>query len=947
MSSLSRIILAVLSLSLLSCLLCAGEGNLRSLDLAGTWRFNLDPRDEGVTDGWFKERLPERIHLPGTLTAQGFGDKVSMRTKWTGDLQPAWTEDPYYKQFQGDENFRMPFWLQPERLYVGAAWYQRDLDLPAEWVGQRVVLFLERPHWETRVWLDGIEVGRCDRLGTPHEFELGTTLKPGAHQLSIRIDNRMLVNVGPNSHSVSDHTQGNWNGIVGRIELQATPPLHVADARVFATLADGLVRAEVSLGGAAAGRLHASLRYVGPLRIADPEESCNVDFKDGKTLVEFRLGSRARAWDEFAPHLYSLRLQPEGGAAKEVSFGFRDVRKDGARLMLNGHRLFLRGTLECAIFPIEGHPATDIDSWRRIIRICKAHGLNHIRFHSWCPPEAAFVAADEMGFYYQVEASSWANQGAEIGSGLPLDAWMEKESEEIIRRNGNHPSFLLFCYGNEPHGPKHKTWLADFVTRWKARDPRRLYTTGSGWPVLPGSDYHSSPDPRIQEWGAGLNSLINAKPPTTNYDWSGWVAEHADAPTVSHEIGQWCVYPDYKEISHYTGPLKARNFEIFREQAGRNGVLRYAERYLRASGRLQTLCYKADIEAALRTPDFGGFQLLDLHDFPGQGTALVGVLNPMWEEKGYVSADEYRGFCGPVVPLARLERLVYLAGETVHASLQLAHFGPADLTTPVLWELKEGGEVLASGRLAETTGVKAGGLRELGKLAIPLPDRGRAARLELVVHNEEARASNSWNLWVYPNSADKPEPASVLVTETLDAKAESRLAEGGTVLWLPPAMRIRGDPMRGKVEFGFSSIFWNTVWTKGQAPHTLGVLCDPAHPALAGFPTEDHTDYQWWELIHGSTPFILTQFPDLDPVVQVIDDWVTGRKLGLVFEVRVGKGRLLACAVDLRSGLQERPVARQLRASLLSYLSQPGPSNLASARLPELRALVTEANAGK
>jgi len=784
-------------------------------------------------------------------------------------------------------------------------------------------------------------MGSCDRLGTPHEYVLDQRLKPGRHQVTLRIDNRMIVNVGRNSHSVSDHTQGNWNGVVGAIELRAGLPVHVAETRVFATLADGRVRAELRIEGSDKGRLQARLNYAGPLRINESTETAEVEYREGRAIVEFQLGRQARAWDEFTPNLYSLSLQPEGGERTELRFGFRDLGKDGAKLLINGHRLFLRGTLECAIFPIEGHPATDLESWRRIVRICKEHGLNHIRFHSWCPPEAAFIAADELGFYYQVEASSWANQGAEIGSGMPLDAWMHQESEDIIRRLGNHPSFVLFCYGNEPHGPQHKEWLAQFVADWKAKDPRRLYTTGAGWPVLAGSDYHSSPDPRIQHWGAGLNSIINAQAPSSTYDWSDWVREHADAPTVSHEIGQWCVYPDYKEISHYTGPLKARNFEIFREQAERNHVLKYAERYLHASGRLQTLCYKADIEAALRTPDFGGFQLLDLHDFPGQGTALVGVLNPMWESKGYVSAEEYRSFCGPIVPLARLDRFVYEAGDTLLTKVELAHFGAADLRTPFLWELRDGERVLASGKFALAESLKLGGLRSLGEIKTVLPDLGRAAQLELVVSNPEAKASNRWNLWVYPKKPALSLDPAILISPVLDAAVEAKLAAGGTVLWLPSSDSIKGDPRTGRVEFGFSSIFWNTVWTQNQPPHTLGILCDPSDPALVGFPTAEHTDYQWWELIHGSTPFILSAFADLDPLVQVIDDWVTGRKLGLVFEVRVGKGRLLACAADLQSGLEKRPAARQLRASLLNYLSTPASRPLYPMQLDDLRALVT------
>ena len=347
-------------------------------------------------------------------------------------------------------------------------------------------------------------------------------------------------------------------------------------------------------------------------------------------------------------------------------------KKDG-RLAINGVPIFLRGTLECCIFPLTGYPPTDIDAWRRIVKICKAHGLNHIRFHSWCPPEAAFIAADEAGIYYQVESSAWAsNGGAEIGSGMPLDAWIDVETARMIREYGNHPSFLMMAYGNEPGGPNYKNWLQEWVARWKAKDARRFWTTAAGWPLMPGSDYHNMPEPRIQGWGQGMRSIINAEAPRTDFDWSDHVNVHPDAPFVSHEIGQWCAYPNYGEIPKYTGFFKAKNFEVLQEMAKRNGLLPQAKDFLMASGKLQTLCYKHDIEAAMRTQAFGGFQLLDLHDFPGQGTALVGVLDAFWDSKGYVTADEYARFAGPVVPLARLKKMTWQTNETLEADLQLS-----------------------------------------------------------------------------------------------------------------------------------------------------------------------------------------------------------------------------------------------------------------------------------
>ncbi|MGL5020066.1 MAG: sugar-binding domain-containing protein, partial [Luteolibacter sp.] len=554
------------------------------VDLSGEWRFALDPQDAASTvtpDQW---RFPDRIRLPGMVTAQGFGELPSIKTEWTGE---GWRYPEMFREWQADGNFKFPFFLQPPRHYVGPAWFQRDVEIPAAWKDSRVLLHLERVHWQSRVWLDGKPVGDGDSLGAAHEFDLGP-LKPGRHVLTLRLDNRLdPVNVGPLSHSVTDHTQGNWNGIVGKMELRSMSVSRIQDLQVYPK-ADGSLKVVVSGTLVENGRVSAQVRQIGadesPVVLETKAVTRNPDGRFQVQLVG-KTDKAPRLWNEFDPTLYELTAellttQGKRFEKKSVRFGFREVGTKDGRITINGRKSLLRGTLECGIFPLTGHPPTDVDSWKRIIRICKAHGLNHIRFHSWCPPEAAFIAADELGFYYQVEVSSWANQGAEIGSGRPLDAWIEKETARMLAVYGNHPSFLLMAYGNEPAGPNHAKWLQEWVARRKAEDPRRLYTTGAGWTIMPGSDFHSSPDPRIQAWGGGLKSVINGEAPRTDFDWSGFVKKHSDAPVISHEIGQWCVYPNFREIGKYTGFFKARNFEIFQETARRNGLLEQADDFL-------------------------------------------------------------------------------------------------------------------------------------------------------------------------------------------------------------------------------------------------------------------------------------------------------------------------------------------------------------------------------
>ena len=721
------------------------------IDLSGAWKFAADLADSGLTatpDQW---KFPDTIQLPGQVAAQGFGEKPSMKTQWAG---VGWKYPDLFKEWQAPDNFKIPFFLQPPLHYVAPAWYQREIEIPADWAGKHALLHLERVHWQSIAWVDGKQIGKCNSLGTPHEFDLGA-LPPGKHVLTLRIDNRIVdVNPGFLAHSMTDHTQGNWNGVVGKIELRPVAALRVEEARIEASLAEKSVKVIVTANGKRKGRVTAKVRYAGPLRDLFESAAVSVDLTDGRAELTIPIDREPRAWNEFAPHLYKAEIVLESASGKDQrseTFGFRDLGKKDGRLAINGVPIFLRGTLECCIFPLTGYPPTDIDAWRRIVKICKAHGLNHIRFHSWCPPKAAFIAADEAGMYYQVEASAWAsNGGAEIGSGMPLDAWIDVETARMIREFGNHPSFLMMAYGNEPGGPNYKKWLQDWVARWKAKDGRRFWTTAAGWPLMAGSDYHNMPEPRIQGWGQGMRSIINAEAPRTDFDWSDHVKAHSDAPFVSHEIGQWCAYPNYGEIPKYTGFFKAKNFEVLQEMAKRNGLLPQAKDFLMASGKLQTLCYKHDIEAAMRTQGFGGFQLLDLHDFPGQGTALIGVLDAFWDSKGYVTADEYARFAGPVVPLARLKKMTWQTNETLEADLQLCHFGPVDFKgLEPIWKLTDGESIVAEGTLPARD-LADGGLRDLGAIRVPWIKLKAPAQLKLTVGASGQKFSNDWSVFVYP-----------------------------------------------------------------------------------------------------------------------------------------------------------------------------------------------------
>lgn len=896
-----------------------------SIDLSGEWNFKIDSLDEGVVENWFNSKFSETIKLPGSMNENGKGFDVTAKTVWMGNMwnDSLWYTDPKMEKYRQKGNVKVPFWLTPNKEYTGAAWYQKKVTIPENWKAKKIDLFLERVHWESQVWIDATKVGMQNSLGTAHNYKLSDLLTPGEHTITIRIDNRIKdIDVGKDAHSISDNTQSNWNGIIGDLKLIATSKIAIGKVKIFPNVADKKVKIVIQVEGDVSVDQKASISLIANEKSSS--NSINELKKDiqinvnQEVVLEYDMGENPKLWDEFNPNVYQMQITLNsklGTDTKSIDFGMRTIKKEKTVFKINGKQIFLRGTLECAIFPLTGYPPTNVDEWKRIYKTIKKHGLNHMRFHSWCPPEAAFIAADEEGVYLQIEASAWTT----IGDGEPIDKWLFKEGEDIINAYGNHPSFIMMAYGNEPSGKNHKEYLKGYVAHFKKLDTRRMYTSAAGWPIIDNLDYFNNSKPRIQGWNQNLNSVINAKAPQTEFDFSN-IINSTPMPYVSHEIGQWCVYPNFEEIQKYTGVLKPKNFEIFRETLADNGMADLSKQFLKASGKLQALCYKADIEAALRTKNMAGFQLLDLHDFPGQGTALVGVLDAFWDEKGYISPDEFKAFSGQTVPLARLAKRTFSNTDTLNVKVEVAHFGEKTIkdVTPV-WKLTDiEGAVFANGTF-DKTNIKIGNGIQLGAINLSLLKVDKAQKLTLSVEVNEFK--NTWDLWVYPNETPAiTNENNVKVVDKLDASTIDYLQKGGNVLLNITKGDIAPDK-GGDIGIGFSSIFWNTSWTKEQKPHTLGILCDPKNPALADFPTEYHSNWQWWDAMTNSNAIILDDLPKMTPIVRVVDDWFKNRRLGLVFEAKVGKGKIIMSGIDLHTNLDTRLEAKQLLYSLKKYMT--------------------------
>ncbi len=914
------------------------------INLSGEWQFQIDREGKGVAEGWYRQDYPlnDKMALPASMPQQLKGDDISVDTKWVGSLyDSSYFFNPYMKKYRNPgKDMKLQFFLTPDKHYVGKAWYKRTVVLPEGEDVPMYTLYLERPHITTEVWVNGEKVDEeQNSLSVPHVYYLYGLLKPGENTIAICVDNDPeTVKVGQDSHSVTDQTQGDWNGIVGKMELRpfnaidyvaVYPDVDTKTARVHVDMLD---RKE---GQKATIRLKATAFNTERQHVVESEPVV-VTLSDTKTTsadITLKMGDGMLLWDEFAPQLYKLEVEVKTKdgyvSRKETVFGMRKVEIRNKMFYVNGREVLLRGTVENCDFPNTGYPPMDLEAWLKVFKTCKSYGLNHIRFHSYCPPEAAFLAADMTGFYIQPEGPSWPNHGVRLGRGEPIDKYLMDESVAIANEYGNHPSFTFYAFGNEPAGNWVK-WSTDHVAQMKAYDPRHLYcgfSVGGGWAWQPGSEYAVKAGARgLNEWARKApESVVNFEQNITTYNGKDMPNTPITMPFVSHETGQWCAFPNFDEIGKYTGVNKAKNFEIFRDLLRDNGMASRAHDFMMASGKLQALCYKAEVERTLRTPKYAGFQLLSLNDYSGQGTALVGVTDVFFDNKGYISDREFREFCSPIVPLAKIKKFTYQASETFEADIEVSQFSSQTLenATPHWVVYQEGTEAYASGDLP-TKSLPIGGNIDLGKVSVPLSGITKPTKMTLAVTIPGTEARNHWDFWVYPTPATgtvkydkKLYPAGVYVTDSLDEKALKTLKKGGKVLICAA----------GKVTYGkevvqqFTPVFWNTSWFKMRPPHTTGIFVENTHPIFDLFPTDYHSDMQWWELVNRTQVMQFTDFPtDFQPLVQSIDTWFVSRKIGMLFEANVGKGKLVMTTMDITRNLSERIVARQMRESILNYM---------------------------
>jgi hypothetical protein len=575
--------------------------------------------------------------------------------------------------------------------------------------------------------------------------------------------------------------------------------------------------------------------------------------------------------------------------------------------------------------------------WVNLWKLYKDWGLNYVRFHSWCPPEAAFAAADEVGIYMEPEVNDWSRFNT-----LRQDSFAREESRNVFKKYGNHPSFAMMALGNELSADT--TILRNLVDFWKNTDNRRLYTGKiAGSPILDNFQWYNAgqfkdiPTRYHGVPGGGWpphdrSTFFHTMAPQTTIDWSEAIRVFG-RPLIAHELGQRCVYPDViNEPRKYTGSLKPAYMDIARDQLTERGMLDQVPAFVRAAGKWQVELYKEEIEANMRTTGIAGFNLLSLQDFPGQSTAPVGLMDVFYETRGYVKAERFRHFCSPVVPLARMKKRILENDETFTADLEMYNFGKNPIKSASVYCIIKDtlGKVIFK-KVFTNQAFPIGNNLKIGSVSLALQSLKAPAKYKMEVGITNSAVSNEWNFWVYPKSGDLDLTGfqnlsglnSIVIAHDLNKNVKKSLDEGKTVLLL-----LNQSQLKGKLGICFADFYWTGFGLFGGESSTTGMLCNPAHPVFKYFPTAYHTDWQWWDLLTNAHPMILDEFAeknpfpkDYRPLIQMIDSWKVNRKLGVLAEGNLGKGKIMICSIDLEKDLDKRPATRQFKYSLFKYLN--------------------------
>lgn len=858
------------------------------INIEGFWNYKEDREDVGIKENWYEKLLVENlIKLPGTTAEANIGDPIEIEAKMSKEAVNR---------------------LREHYSYLGAMWYQKTIFIPYEAKDKEVYLYLERSMLETMVWIGDDFVGSFDSLSVPHKFRITDFVEPGKdHKVTIRIDNRDKYDIKDYSSAYTPQTQTLWNGVVGELAIDLKDKTNFEKVKIIPKISEKSIVVEANINNYSDAEDYKLLIQVS----GSEEKLMKVNLHNKNNIIKciYKINENIELWNEHNPYLYKLTCKLLKGSTivdkKVMEFGMREISTEGRHILLNGERIFLRGTLDCCIYPLTGYPPTNVSEWERIFKIVKSYGLNHVRFHSWCPPEGAFKAADKVGIYVQAEGPIWLDDYfCPVGEYKGHYEYFPKEAKRIVEEYANHPSFIIFSNGNEIKGDFN---LLNNIVKELKEDKRLLYTLTTNWDrkVYDGDDVFIAQS--FDEVGVRGQYFLNEMVETFKLNFDEAVSKRT-LPTLSHEVGQYSVYPDIREIYKYNGALRAINLEAIKNDLEEKELIKDIDKFVTASGKLALNLYKDDIEAALKTRDLSGVQLLDLHDFPGQSTATVGILNAFWESKGLIEPEEFKGFFGPVVPLIISEKRIYSNTEEFKFNIQISNYLNVDLSSKKInYKLKNKNSIIHSGCI-ESIDLKKNFLTNIDKeIIIRLDSIKENSMLKLEISIDGTEYKNTWKIWVY-NGVKENKLQYVTSKDKLIKAVDNN--ENVVLILNSENMKV---PRQNK----YFSVFWSPVHFETKDPN--GMYVDYNNELLKDFPTEEFGDYQWKSLVESSQ---IINTKDINNkivnIAQMVPNFYSNEAMSILFATKIKESIVIVTSIDFINIEEKSIEAKALYTSIES-----------------------------
>jgi beta-galactosidase len=899
----------------------------QTISLNGEWLFALNPENNYLPQDMNDSERSDMIVIPGSWEEQGFGEPSKHHPIGT------WKKD---------------------REYVGAAWYSKDIFIPEEMSNQVFQLYISGVRWMTKLYINNQLVGEDESLLTDHVYEVTDVIKFGEqNKVVIYVNNEMKYPL-QESHIHSYHTATNWGGITGGVRLEAVPRTHIEKIRYSTKIDERAIDFELNY------KLDAQVSHLS-LDIYDQngilKQTCKelIDHKSNRMKVLVPFWEDLTLWDDHQPNLYKVKasiLDSETTIDQyELSLGIRTIKTEGKNILINDVPKFFRGYVDCCIFPQTGYPSWDKEHYRKQFITVKEYGFNHIRLHGWTPPKPFWEAADEEGMFVQTELPHWSffykNRDEEPNQ--EVHEFLTQELKRVIAELNEHPSFIFLSLGNELISHEGHEALNKLVNLCRRLDPTRLYTDNTGFGHLPAHDRE----------GDYYIPTLNHHPPITT-DYAGtpntfedyqMITSQSSKPIIGHEHGQFTMYVRPQEEEKYKGVLHPHWLKTTMETLKSKQLLNRVDDYIEASGKLQARAYKENIERARRTDGLAGVQLLDIRDFPGQGHATTGVLDAFWDSKGTISPEEFRSFNDEVVLLMRSFTRTLYAGEKLQVTIDVSNFSTTVFSNDTLtWKLLGDQTVYYTGSMTISEAA-SGKVSTLGVIELPTPTgKSQTLTLKVQLTNGDQVIKNEWEFWTYQRPilhkkvsriwSDIPELRSSIfganyngkigmegfsykeakgielaISDHLSPEFLQFLLDGGKA-WI---MAREGNQF-DEVKTRYLPIFWNYIWFPSQVGTTMGMIIHD-HPSLKEYPHDGHSNWNWFHLVDRACAINLDTVPQINPIVEVIDNHNRGKHLTYCFETKIGEGSLFFTSFNLLQQLKRPEVETLLHQNILYLMS--------------------------